>query len=322
VKAGKAAVPRSESFAFVTTQEEAGQRLEGLLCKRAGLRPGEARRVVETGGVMLDRKRIREPGFRVAIGVTVRVFIEGRRAEAEEQRLEDTRILYQDRHFVAVDKPTGVPSQATLASVEGTILQLTQATLGGPPLQLIHRLDRETSGVLLLGRSKKGSAGLRQAFADRKLEKRYLALVGGCPEPASAEIDAPLERDRRRAGCWRVCSERSGRSAKTRYDTVARLEAFGGPVAALLQLHPETGRTHQLRVHLAHLGHPILGDGRYLGLKQLTASDGQRLEFDRCLLHAASIRLIHPVTGRPLELVAPMPEDFSRARDCLAGAQG
>ncbi|MDF1564305.1 MAG: RluA family pseudouridine synthase [Deltaproteobacteria bacterium] len=302
--------PKTRAFAFQVGAEEAGRRLDALVQAHTGLPLKEARRVIETGGVMVGRERVRKAERVLRAGTGVKVWQE-EPDPGQPTILDEGRILFRDRHLVAVDKPAGVPSQATLASTEGTIADLAQAALGAEHLELIHRLDRDTSGVMLLGRSKKGSAALRRAFEQRQTTKLYLALVAGAPEPPEGELKAALARDRRQAGSWRI-REPGGTPAHTEWWTERRLDAFGEGAAARLRLRPHTGRTHQLRVHLAlGLGHPILGDARYGGPRHLTSPDGTRLELPRLMLHAHRLILPHPLTGQPLELEAPLPPDFA-----------
>jgi 23S rRNA pseudouridine1911/1915/1917 synthase len=222
---------------------------------------------------------------------------EGGRAPDAAAPLGPERLLFADPHLVAIDKPAGIPAQATLTSDRGTLPELAAALLGGP-VTLVHRLDRETSGVTVLARSPEATLALAEAFRAGVPEKTYLALCLRPPSPPQGRIEAAIGRDPRRAGLRTISP--GGDAAATRYRTLA----IGH--AALVEARPETGRTHQVRVHLAHLGAPLLGDPKYGGPRMVGA-----VSVPRVMLHAARLELPHPVTGAPLRFEAPVPADFA-----------
>ncbi len=211
-------------------------------------------------------------------------------------------ILYRDRWLAVVDKPAGVAVHggSGVAGVETLLPLLAAAGLDG--YAPAHRLDRETSGCLLVARSEVAAA-LRRAFVAKAVEKRYLALCQGRLEEAAGRIDAPLLRadpTAADAGRHKVVVDPAGRPAATRYRTVSAWVQ-----AALVELTPETGRTHQLRVHLAHLGHPLAGDRRY-GSGPFNRLLGRRYGLTRLFLHAQALYLAHPATGERLAVEAPL----------------
>jgi 23S rRNA pseudouridine1911/1915/1917 synthase len=230
----------------------------------------------------------------------------GRGAEAPAP-LERARLLYADAELAAVDKPAGVPAQPTLTSDRGTLPELVSALVGGA-VTLVHRLDRETSGVTVFARTKGAAAALAEAFRTGAPEKTYLALAARSPAPAEGRIDLPVGKDPARAGLRRV--DPAGEAAATRYRTLR-----AGPLAALVEARPETGRTHQIRVHLAALGAPLLGDARYGGPRRVG-----EVAIPRVMLHAARLELDHPATGARMVLEAPVPEDFRLIEAALVGA--
>jgi 23S rRNA pseudouridine1911/1915/1917 synthase len=179
------------------------------------------------------------------------------------------------------------------------------AALVGGPVTIVHRLDRETSGVTVLARTKAAAAALSEAFRVGGPEKTYLALCARPPSPPEGRVDAPLGKDLRRAGLRRV--DPAGDVAATAYRT---LEASG--LAALVEARPETGRTHQIRVHLAHLGAPLLGDAKYGGPRRIG-----EVAVPRVMLHAQRLELAHPVSGAPLVLEAALPPDFLALKAAL-----
>ncbi len=284
---------------------DAGERLDRFIAARGGISRGLARRTLDAGGVFLDGRRCKVSGKLLHAGQEVVVNLEeaGRSAPARAV-LERSRLLYADRDLVAVDKPAGVPSQPTLTSDQGTLPELVAALLGAP-VTLVHRLDRETSGVTVLARSAAAAAGLAEAFRTGTPEKTYLALCARAPSPPDGRIDAPLGKDPARAGLRRV--DPRGDAAATRYRTLR-----DGPLAALVEARPETGRTHQIRVHLAHLGAPLLGDPRYGGPRRVG-----EVAIPRVMLHARRLEIDHPATGARLVLEAPLPEDLRAAEAAL-----
>ncbi|HSN14608.1 MAG TPA: RluA family pseudouridine synthase, partial [Anaeromyxobacteraceae bacterium] len=209
--------------------------------------------------------------------------------------------------LAAVDKPAGVPAQATLTTDRGTLPELVSALLGSEAI-LVHRLDRETSGVTVFARTKGAAAALAEAFRSGAPEKTYLALCAKAPSPPEGRVAVALGKDPKRAGLRLV--DPRGEPAATRYRTLR-----DGPSAALVEARPETGRTHQIRVHLAHLGASLLGDPRYGGPRRVG-----EVAIPRVMLHAARLKLLHPVTGAPLVFEAPLPEDFAQVEQALLPA--
>jgi 23S rRNA pseudouridine1911/1915/1917 synthase len=306
---------------------DAGERLDRFVAARGGISRGLARRVLERGGVFLDGRRCKVASRAVREGHRVVVNLEeaGRAAE-RPLPLDGARLLYADEHLVAVDKPPFVPAQPTLTSDVGALPELAAALVGGEVI-LVHRLDRETSGVTVLARSRAAARGLAEAFRAGEVEKTYLALTARAPSPPLGRLDAPLAPDPSRPGRRRVSPE--GEPAATRYETLRAApsllpalpggEAGPGPGegGALVICWPESGRTHQIRAHLAHLGAPLLGDPRYGGPRRVLETS-----IPRVMLHARRLSLRHPATGRRLLFEAPVPEDFLAVAWALVPASG
>jgi 23S rRNA pseudouridine1911/1915/1917 synthase len=181
-----------------------------------------------------------------------------------------------------------------------SLVDLVSARLGRPA-GLVHRLDRETSGVTLFGKTEAATRALAAEFREGRARKRYLAATGP-GLPPSGTVELPLSRDPSRPGRWRASRTANGVPALTEFRTL-----YAGPEYCLVELSPRTGRTHQLRAHLTALGAPILGDARYGG-----AARAGGLPAPRCLLHAQALALSHPRTGQPLLLEAPVPKDLLR----------
>jgi 23S rRNA pseudouridine1911/1915/1917 synthase len=223
------------------------------------------------------------------------------------------RIVYEDADIVVVDKPVGVAAHPTPGWTGPTVLQgllaggHTVATSGAAERQgIVHRLDAGTTGVMVVAKSEHAYSVLKQAFRDRTVDKTYHALVQGHPDPLRGTIDAPIGRHPSGDGRFAVVSD--GRPAVTHYDT---LEAFRA--ASLLEVRLETGRTHQIRVHMAAVRHACAGDRLY-GADPVLAA---RLGLARQWLHAVRLGFAHPADGRYVEFASPYPADLAAAVDTL-----
>lgn len=225
------------------------------------------------------------------------------------QPISDPRafLIHEDAQVLAFDKPAGLPVQGgsgVTRSLEDMLAHFARSN--GKRPRLVHRLDRETSGVIVAARTKPAAAHLSKSFAGREAEKRYVAIVcGGAPDPIAGLIDAPLAKTSR-GGLDIMALRPSGQPARTRYATLASSDR-----AALVALEPETGRMHQLRAHLASIGRPIAADGKYGGLFQIGP-----VAIGSLLLHAIRLRLPHP-EGGVLDLKAPPPPAFLDAAAAL-----
>jgi RluA family pseudouridine synthase len=209
-------------------------------------------------------------------------------------------LIHEDAHILVFNKPAGLAVQGgsgVARSLEDLLAVFAKSN--GKRPRLVHRLDRETSGVIVAARTKPAAAFLSEAFANRDVEKTYLAIVcGGAPDPAEGEIDKPLQKVSRR-GLDIMEIAPNGQAARTRYRTLSATNA-----AALVELEPETGRMHQLRVHLAAIGRPIAADGKYGGLFTLGA-----VAVPSLMLHAGALEIPHP-EGDRRRFVAPLPVLF------------
>lgn len=287
---------------------DAADTLLRLIARRGGISEQDARAAIERGGAFLRGRRNREPDAPVKPGDRVEVSLKPRE---EPQPLGRERMLHLDALVLAVDKPAGVTAQEDL---EGgpALPDLCSALLGDlgereTQALLVHRLDRGTTGVTVLARTRAAQGALLEEFREHRVDKEYRALVQDAPASADGLIDLPLgpsERGLRKA-------DLEGEPARTRFRVLERY-----PGASLVAAFPETGRTHQVRVHLRELGCPLLGDTRYGGPAFLTRPDGARIDFARPLLHALFLGLRHP-EGSRLALTAPSPADFDTARAFL-----
>ena len=227
-------------------------------------------------------------------------------------------VLYEDESLIAVAKPAGVAVHGGSGVSSGVIEQLRAARPEARFLELVHRLDRETSGVLLVAKKRQALLGLQAQLRARETDKRYLAVVAGRWPLRTKTIAFPLRRLPAPGGDRRVVVHEEGQEAITRVTGLRRVALEGLGEFTLVEAKIETGRTHQIRVHLSHAGFPIAGDDKYgdFGLNKAL----EKIGFKRMYLHAFSIVVHHPEDGRALRFEAPPPEDFQRLLD--AGGAG
>ncbi len=306
---GSAVIRERERWAKHTvTPDEAGQTVQEILTGTLGLSRWMLQKLTRSRGLRFNGK----PAF-LAKKVRAGDVVAARIAAAEEATLEpvpmELAIVHEDADVLALDKPpfvfvhpTAPHHTATLA--HGVAYHWAQQGLQAR-VRPVHRLDRDTSGLLLIAKTAFAHQHLDRQLRERTLKREYLALVRGVVEAESGPSDAPIGRHRQSANLRAVRPD--GDTARTHYEVIERFHA-----ATLLRLELDTGRTHQIRVHLEHLGHPVLGDRAYggAGLERIR----------RPALHAARLRFVHPTSGEPIELEAPLPADMAAAREALRGA--
>jgi 23S rRNA pseudouridine1911/1915/1917 synthase len=314
------------AFRFVVDSTEEGGRLDTLL--RAHY-PWKSRahyqRMLERGQVRLNGRATRASA-RVRKGDEVVVDLPVDPAQPERESDEGLVVLYEDAHLLAVDKPSGLAAHPVGRIRHGTLINKLHARYrsGDPAKDVVprlgHRLDQDTSGVVLVVKNRRVDALVTEAFARREVEKTYLAVVEGRPAPEGA-VDAPLGPDPEGDTAVKQAVVPGGAPSRTSWRVRTAFSRH-----ALLELTPHTGRTHQLRVHLAHAGHPIACDHLYGDVRPLLASmadpslgpgDAEVL-LERLALHHHRLRLEHPVTGAALVIESPLPADLSHAIARLA----
>jgi 23S rRNA pseudouridine955/2504/2580 synthase len=301
--------------------ERAGQRLDNyLLGELKGVPRSHVYRLIRSGQVRVNSGRT-TPGYRLKAGDRVRVPPVGVRPAAAPVATADRldwlgeRIIYEDGRVLVIDKPAGLAvhggSSISLGCIEA--LRLLRPTC--KDLELAHRLDRGTSGCLLLAKRRSTLRVLHELLREGLVDKRYLALVQGS-WPETTEIDAPLVT-RRVGGEARVKVDPSGKEARSTFKLTSRF----GKTATLLEVAIDTGRTHQIRVHAAHAGHPVAGDERY-GDKDFNAYLESSFGLRRMFLHAHSLSFDWPDTGEPFSASAPLPEDLKAVLTALEAKSG
>jgi 23S rRNA pseudouridine1911/1915/1917 synthase len=229
---------------------------------------------------------------------------------------DGVKIVYEDEHLLVVDKPAGLVVHPARGHREGTLAQLlAPLAAGGPDPEragIVHRLDRDTSGLMIVARSQESHRRLQRALAERRIAREYVALVHGRPPARTGTIEAPIGRDPRDRKRMSVDGAHP-REARTHFELERALGSY-----TLLRLRLDTGRTHQIRVHLQAIGHPVVGDPEY----GRGGTAAETLGLERQFLHAARLSFAHPFSGAPTEVVSPLPADLGAALERAGTAGG
>ena len=309
-----------ETYRLIAPPEAAGQRADRYLAEAIGtLSRSRVKTLIESGRATRDGAVFTAPADPIRPGgayeLTPPVVVD---AVPQAQVIPFT-ILHEDRHLIVLDKPAGLVVHPAPGHEDGTLVNALLAHCGDslPGIGgerrpgIVHRLDRDTSGVMVVAKTEQALAALSAKFAARDIERAYMALVWGLPASASGEIEGAIGRDPRDRKRMALVT-RGGKPALTRYRVTAGYHA----AASLLECRLATGRTHQIRVHLASAGHPVVGDPVYL--RRIPAisrgvpepARGRLLDFPRQALHAAVLGFRHPATGHEMRFETPLPADF------------
>lgn len=300
-------------------KDDDGQRLDRWLKKNVPeMSFVMAQKMIRTGQIRVDGKRVK-PDARLTAGQEIRLppmderpkHADGYRLREEDAEMIQRAVIYDDGDVLAINKPPGIATQGGM-NISRHIDGMLEALTGddGVKPRLVHRLDKDTSGVLLLARSAEMARRLGKMFSGRDMKKIYWAITSPAPKDMAGEIKAPIlkmtsgpDKDKM------VVDPKEGQRAYTNYEVIE----VAGKQAAFVAFMPKTGRTHQIRVHAAHMGFPLLGDAKY-GEKAAIEGPGitQRLH-----LHARSLQFRHPVNNKVMKLVAPLPDDLVRSWDAL-----
>jgi 23S rRNA pseudouridine1911/1915/1917 synthase len=288
---------------LTVTEADAGQRLDALLAEPLGSR-SRAVRLIDAGAVRVGGTA-QPKRYKVAAGDVIEV------DDGADQPVAPTDVAatveydvpYEDEHLLVVDKPAGVVVHPARGHLTGTLAQALEGTAAGGEdgwrAGLVHRLDRETSGLLVVAKSDAIHAALKEALQAREITREYGALVEGRPPARTGTIDAPIGRDRRVRTKMSTDTD-NPRDARTHFEIVEALPSF-----TLLRVTLETGRTHQIRVHLQAINHPVAGDPEY--------GHAGLLGLERQFLHAQRLAFAHPVTGAAIAVESPLPADLAAA---------
>lgn len=327
-----------ETITVDIAPEERGERLDRVLAQRLpDLSRSRLKALILDGHVRLDGALINDPGLKLKNATSVSVDVPD--AIDPEPKAENIplSIIYEDEDLIVIDKPAGLVVHPGAGNETGTLVNAliahcgdTLSGIGGVKRPgIVHRLDKDTSGLLVVAKNDAAHQGLSAQFADHgrtgPLERAYRALVWGVPDRASGTIDANLDRSTHARDKMAVVREGKGREAITHWQ---REESFGdpkAPIASLLTCRLETGRTHQIRVHMTHLGHPLLGDATYgSGYKTKEkhlppAAQTALADLGRQALHAAELGFVHPRTGEFMHFESELPPDFEHLLTALRG---
>jgi len=308
------ATPTSDPEAFVVPESLAGERVDRAVALLTGWARADVQELIASGAVRVGGRAVTK-SRRLVAGDEVR--IAGTPTETPPPAAENVEIdvRYADDDVLVLVKPAGLVVHPGAGHVHGTLVSgllrvYPEIADVGDPLRpgIVHRLDRDTSGLLAVARSSRGYDGLVAALAAREVERRYLALVWGRFDTKRGLIDAPVGRSTSHR--TRMAVRTAGKDARTEYEVE---EEYVDPATTLVECRLETGRTHQIRVHLAAIGHPVVGDALYGGARP-------GIVIDRPFLHAWSLAFDHPVTGARVALTDPLPPELESVRGRLAAA--
>lgn len=325
-------VKDDERHEVLTAAGEAGERLDRFLARRLpGFSRSRLQALIRAGAVTRDGLVVQDLGLRVKAGERYAVRVPPPEPAAPEPQAMPLAIVYEDAHLIVIEKPKGMPVHPGPGHASGTLVNALIAHCGASLSGIggvkrpgiVHRLDKDTTGLLVVAKTDRAHQGLSEQFAahgaDGRLGRGYRAIVWGAPERPHGTIDAPLAR--RAANRTRIAVVRAGagRHAVTRYEVLERFAGGGRPepVASLLRVALETGRTHQVRVHLSHIGHPLLGDATYgAGFKASARHLGAGAQaalaaLGRQALHAAELAFVHPASGKRLKFTSPLSPDMA-----------
>lgn len=314
--------------------EEAGLRLDRVLAAHiATMSRSRLKTLILAGQVKIAARTIRDPAASVNSGDTVIVTLPPPEKASPEGEVIPLNVIYEDDAIIVIDKPKGLVVHPAAGHTSGTLVNALIAHCGASLSGIggvkrpgiVHRLDKDTTGLMVAAKTDNAHRALSKQFAEKTegpLKRGYLALVWGAPDRPKGTIDAPLGRHAHARDKQAV--RESGRPAVTHWHVLERfLGPDGKPIASLLACTLETGRTHQIRVHLAHIGHPILGDATYgTGFKTKASRLGPQAHaaleaLGRQALHAYLLTIEHPETGDALEFRSELPGDLRRLRDAL-----
>ena len=276
--------------------------------------------LIRSGAVEAEGKPLRDPALKVRGEEAIRVAVpEPAPAHNEAQDIPLT-IVFEDEHLLVVDKPAGLVVHPAAGNLDGTLVNALLHHCGGSLSGIggvarpgiVHRIDKDTSGLLVVAKTDVAHEGLARQFAAHSIDRRYLAIVNGIPKAKEGTIDAPLARSAANRKKIAIVEGRRGKRAVTHWKRLNVLKD-----AALVECRLETGRTHQVRVHMASIGHPLVGDPVYGRAGKTHGKILKELQFHRQALHAAELGFIHPATKHRLSFSSPMPPDMQELFNAL-----
>jgi 23S rRNA pseudouridine1911/1915/1917 synthase len=291
----------ADSYSFEVTSEEAGERLDRLITRRLDLSRSAARRIIEEGLVRTDGVKEFSPSRRVRGGEQVEARLIAGRPDPEDIPVS---IVFEDDHLLVVDKPAGLVVHPGAGNRSGTLVNalLSRGIAGGGDPErpgVVHRLDRDTSGLMVVAKGEEAYSGLVAALGQRRVGRVYRTIVVGEGLPVTGTVDSPVGRNPANPT---LMAAGMGKSAVTHFEVLHQTAGH-----TMLRVRLETGRTHQIRVHLSAIGYPVYADPLY----------GEPVSGRRLWLHAEHLTFVHPVTGETLAFESPIPEDLREAARVL-----
>ena len=306
---------RGESIIATIAPDAVGWRLDRALAAALPSLSRERLKTLISAGEVIGPEggKVRDPAMKAVPGGAYEISLPAPQAAHNAPQAIALDIAFEDEHLIVVDKPAGMVVHPAAGNLDGTLVNALLhhcagrlSGIGGVARPgIVHRIDKGTSGLMVAAKTDVAHVGLSAQFARHSIDRRYQAIVAGFPNPASGSVDAPLGRSPANRQKMAIVAEGRGKRAVTHFRTLTPLSE-----AALVECRLETGRTHQVRVHMASLGHPLLGDPVYGRTRPVHRDLLKRLDFDRQALHAAELGFVHPVSKENLSFKSAIPSDM------------
>lgn len=297
-----------------------GGRLDKALAEASGLSRERIKALLGEGRILLEGKPARQASCKAMPGTAFTITVpQAAPSEAIAQNIP-LNVVYEDSDLIVIDKPAGLVVHPAAGNLDGTLVNALLhhchgqlSGIGGVARPgIVHRIDKDTSGLLVVAKTDRAHEGLAAQFADHSIARSYRAVVAGRPVPAAGTVTGAIARSHTNRKKMAIVADGKGKHAVTHYKT---LELLNG--AALIECRLETGRTHQVRVHMSSIGHGLIGDPVYGRTPSAIRPTIQRLDFFRQALHAAELGFVHPVTGKNVQFVSRLPDDMRTLIDEL-----
>ncbi|SFG09856.1 ribosomal large subunit pseudouridine synthase D [Novosphingobium sp. CF614] len=297
-----------------------GGRIDKALAEASGLSRERVKALMGEGRVSLSGRPVSQASLKVEPGTPFAITVpEAAPAEAAAQDIP-LSVVFEDEHLIVIDKPAGLVVHPAAGNLDGTLVNALLhhcrgqlSGIGGVARPgIVHRIDKDTSGLLVVAKTDRAHEGLAAQFADHSITRAYLAVVAGRPVPAAGTVTGAIARSHTNRKKMALVEDGRGKHAVTHYRSLEPLKG-----ATLVECRLETGRTHQVRVHMSSIGHSLLGDPAYGRTPSAIRPTLQRLDFSRQALHAAELGFVHPVKGETVHFVSPLPDDMRTLIDEL-----
>ena len=320
----------NKTTTFFVEESSNNLRLDKYLAsKLKTLTRSQIKKIILSENVSMNGKAVSSPAQKIRSGNSIEILIKEKKIEHIKPQKIDINIVYEDEEIIVVDKPSGIVVHPGAGNKEGTLVNAllhlykkNLSTLNGLSRPgIVHRIDKETSGLLVIAKTNFSHANLAKQFSDHTIKRKYLALIWGVIRPLQGKINTLLSRSKKNRQLMSV-SERNGKKAITNYKTLKVFNNKEIPKISLVECILETGRTHQIRVHLSYKGNGLVGDKKYgkkkLGFRKINKKFEKILSsFERQALHAKSLGFVHPTKNRFVNFESKLPKDFKKMLDFL-----